>query len=106
MSLITAIRIPATSTEYIGMTVTGPAEVDLMDNIIEMAVVGAAAIPGNSDWVTPTLLTFRSQHVAQVQLLIGPGARVLTPGVYRLWARVWEAPETPVIASPEVFRIL
>lgn len=106
MSLATTIRIPAGSTEYIGMTVTGPVGVDLTDDTVQLAVViDGIASPDAPTWLAPNLLTFPSSNVIHAQLLIGPLGLDLDRGRYRLWVKVSDTPEVPWVPSPTHFQI-
>ncbi|KIZ16844.1 hypothetical protein [Streptomyces natalensis] len=79
--------IPASSTEYLHITVTAPAGVDLTATTPRIAILSMSNRNNPStvdwhigDWASPT----------EARLLIGPdgGALTLTPGDYHVWVSV------------------
>jgi hypothetical protein len=81
------------SVEYVKVPVTAPAGVTISDQEVEIAIVETAAQPIEADWRTATW----SANTARV--LVGPGSQQLTPGVYKVWVRVTDNPEIPVLSA-------
>ncbi|WP_432130633.1 hypothetical protein [Streptomyces tendae] len=73
--------IPASSTEYVHVPVTAPAEADLAGAPVKIAVVAHGDNPGDDEWHTAEWVDDRAR------LLVGPdgGALTLTRGNYRVW---------------------
>lgn len=106
MSLATTTRIPAGSTEYVGMIATGPAGLDLTDDAVQLAVINSEVeSPEAPVWHDPSLMTFPSPNAVHAQLLIGPLGVELDRGRYRLWMKVSDTPEVVWVASPTLFQI-
>jgi hypothetical protein len=92
------VQIPASSTEYVRVPVTGP--VSLPGLVVELAVITSAADPVSADWKTAA---WSGANTAI--LLVGPGSAVpLTVGVsYSVWVRVTSSPEIPVMRSGSLY---
>jgi hypothetical protein len=75
------VLIPASSTEYLHIPITGPAGVDLTTSPVRIAVVLHADNPAEDEWRTAEWAD------GEARLLIGPdgGALELTRGTYRVW---------------------
>ena len=75
--------IPSSSTEFVHVSVTGPAGVDLSEAPVRMAVVAHRDDPVDDEW-QPAEWTDGA-----VRLLIGPDTAVaLTRGDYHVWVSV------------------
>jgi hypothetical protein len=91
------VQIPASSTEYVRVPVTGP--VSLPGLVVEVAVITSAADPVTADWKSA------AWSGGSAILLVGPGSAVpLTVGVsYSVWVRVTSSPEIPVMRSGSLY---
>lgn len=78
------------SKEYLRIPVTPPAGVTIAAQVVEVAVLPVGQAPIETDWQTASW----SGNTAL--LLIGPG---LTPGQNRVWLRVTDSPEIPVLLA-------
>jgi len=78
------VVIPASSTEYLHVPVTGPAGVDLTGTPVKIAAVAHSDNPSDAEWKTAEWVD------GEARLLIGPdgGALTLTRGNYRVWIAV------------------
>lgn len=79
--------IPASSTEFVHVTVTAPAGVDLTGATPKVAIlpVSNRANPQTGDWKTGEWAS-----ATEARLLVGPdgGALTLTAGDYKVWVSV------------------
>ena len=66
------------------------ADVDPETVSADLAIVAAGSSPAEGDWHEATVL---ADHA---RLLIGPGEVPLAPGLYAVWARIADLPETVV----------
>jgi hypothetical protein len=86
-------NIPRESLEFVGPIQVYADGVAL--TFFEVAVVGIRDRPVETSWSTPDVGHSPSVH----GVLVGPGStRVLPPGDYRIWVRIADAPERPVIS--------
>lgn len=75
--------IPASSTEYVHVPVSGPTGVDLTGSPVKIAIVAHRDNPAVSEWRTAEWAD------DEVRLLVGPGsALTLTRGDYQVWVSV------------------
>ncbi|MDX3549485.1 hypothetical protein PV724_44225 [Streptomyces europaeiscabiei] len=75
--------IPASSTEYLHVPVTGPADVDLTAAPVKIAVVAHRANPDDDEWHTA------SWDDSTARILIGPDTSLeLAAGDYRVWIHI------------------
>lgn len=76
--------IPASSTEYLHIPVTGPTSVDLDGSPVRIAAVAHGDNPAATEWQTAEWAG------SEARLLIGPdgGVLTLTRGTYRVWVAV------------------
>lgn len=81
------------SVEYVKVPVTPPAGIDITAQPVSIAVTDAAARPVAADWKTASW----DGNVAKT--LIGPGVLALAPGSYKVWVKVTDSPEVPVMAA-------
>lgn len=81
------------SVEYVKVPVTTPAGVTITSQPVSIAVVADTARPVTGDWKTATW----NGNVAQT--LVGPGVLALTPGNYKVWVKVTDSPEVPVLSA-------
>lgn len=81
------------SKEYIKVPVTAPAGIDLGAQAVSIAVVDVAARPLSSDYKTATW------DGTSAKTLVGPGVLPLAPGNYKVWVKVTDNPEVPVLAA-------
>lgn len=82
------VRVPVSATG------TGP--VDPTADLVEMAIVAENTLPDVGDWQTATWETI--DGVFYAKLLVGPGGTIeLDPGQYRIYVRVQDSPERPVL---------
>lgn len=79
--------IPASSTEYVHITVTAPTGVDVTSTPPKIAILPMSnrTNPGVADWHTGDWAS-----ATEARLLVGPdgGALTLTTGDYRVWVSV------------------
>lgn len=74
-------------------------------DVIEVAFKGLGASPAAPDWHAAAWET-AGTGVYYARLLVGPtGGLVLAAGTYRMWVRVTDSPEVPVIEVPGTVRI-
>lgn len=88
--------IPASSTEFLRVSVPAPAGVDLSGSPVQIAIVAHGDNPGDDEWHTAEWAD------GNARLLIGPdgGALTLTRGNYRVWVAFDPpGPESPVRPS-------
>lgn len=72
---------------------------------VEVAFKAPGTDPAAPDWHAGTWET-AGTNVYYVRLLVGPvGGLVLAAGTYRMWVRVTDSPEVPVIEVPGTVRI-
>ncbi|GAA1888215.1 hypothetical protein GCM10009837_07570 [Streptomyces durmitorensis] len=77
------MQIPASSTEYLHIPVTGPDGVDLTGAQVRIAAVMHRDNPSGSEWKTADWIG------GEARLLIGPGSELaLARGDYRVWVSV------------------
>lgn len=94
------MKLSSLSTEYVRVPVTvtdtAGTPIDPTGDPVQMAFTATRAEPDTGDWVTATWETSGSSHYARV--LVGPGGtKTLTDGNWRIWVKVTDAPEVPVI---------
>ena len=81
------------SVEYVKVPVTAPDGSDLSTQAVSIAVIDATARPVTGDWKTG------SWDGNTAKVLIGPGALPLAPGNYKVWVKVTDSPEVPVLVA-------
>lgn len=76
--------IPAASTEYLHIPITGPAGVDLTNSPVRIAIVLHNSNPTSGEWRDATWAD------GAARILIGPdgGTLTLTAGTYTVWVAV------------------
>jgi hypothetical protein len=94
------------SVEYVKVrvqaTVNGVTPYDPTADQVQFAFVDREAEPAGGDWVngtweTQTINTPNGvQHIYRALGLVGPGAKVLARGVYDVYVKIFDNPETPV----------
>lgn len=96
---MSALVLPATSTEYVKVPIVATsagAEVDPTSEPVELAFVPSGGTPEEADWKDGTWETEGSSREARC--LVGPAGVVsLDPGDYSIWVRVTADFETPVL---------
>jgi hypothetical protein len=107
---------PLGTTEYVTMTVTGPATADLSLDPFEVVIVDASlrTVPATAVWAAPDLKQLGPANVngkvdtVKVGILLGPlgGSVQLAAGRWRLWARLTDSPEVPWVPCPVAFRVV
>lgn len=85
--------IDRASVEYLKVPVTTPPDVTITNQTVELAVLPDTARPVEEDWNTGEWV----DNVARI--LIGPGALPLEAGTYKVWVRVTDMPEIPVLTA-------
>lgn len=71
---------------------------------VEVAFKLPGVDPTGPDWHAASWESAGSAYYAR--LLVGPaGGLVLTVGSYRMWVRITDAPEVPVLEAPGTVRI-
>lgn len=74
-------------------------------DVVEVAFKAPGTDPATLDWQTASWET-AGTNVFYARLLVGPaGGYVLPTGSYRMWIRVKDNPETPVMEAPGTIRI-
>ncbi len=90
--------ISVLSKEYRSWPVTATeagVPVDPTDDPVYLAFAADADPPAGDDFVAAEWETIGGAHFARV--LIGPGALELAAGAYRVWVKVTDSPEIPVL---------
>lgn len=105
---LNGIKIPAGSTEYVGIKVTGPAGLDLTSDSVEIAIVEAdVTSPTAPTWLPPDIIEHPTINTIIAKILVGPvGGIDLEKDRWRLWVKVTDTPEVPWIAAPDPFRVV
>jgi hypothetical protein len=95
------------STEYIKSRITATkngATYDPTGDVVEVAFKTPGVDPAALDWHAASWETAGTAYYAR--LLVGPaGGLVLATGTYKMWIRVTDAPEVPVLEVPGAVRI-
>ncbi len=95
------MQIPATSTEYVYIPVTGPPGVDPTASAVDVAFVGEqAGEPLSTDWKAATWATDPSSGKPAARLLVTAGD--YPAGSYMAYVRLHASPELPVMESGRV----
>lgn len=81
------VRVP------ISATVSG-ASIDPTGDVVAFAFMRPGHAPTSGDFVAGTWETAGSEYLARCLIGTG-GAKVLTPGLYRIWIKVTDSPEIP-----------
>jgi hypothetical protein len=95
-------QISASSLEYVRVQVAAFASgvaVNPTSDTVTLAFMSGSAVPASGDWKTGSWDTDSTTTPAtyRARCLVGTGgAIVLTPGIYAVWVKVTDAPETPV----------
>jgi hypothetical protein len=73
-------------------------------DVVEVAFKTPGVDPAGPDWHAASWETAGTAYYAR--LLVGPvGGLVLAVGTYRMWIRITDAPEVPVLEAPGTVRI-
>lgn len=73
-------------------------------DLVEVAFKAPGVDPTGPDWHAATWETAGTSYYAR--LLVGPvGGLVLAVGTYRMWIRITDSPEVPVLEAPGTVRI-
>lgn len=91
---------PSISKERVLAEITPPVGINPTGDTVQMAFVAAGTLPGggdwnNADWQTPD----PGDRTFTARCMIGPGAVELAPGIYHVFVKVTDNPETPVIPA-------
>lgn len=78
------------SKEYLHVPITTPAGVTLAADAVEVAVLVKGTRPIEADWQPAPFAN------GEATLLLGPA---LEPGQYRVWVRITDAPEAPLLQA-------
>ena len=81
------------SLEYLKVPITTPPDVIINTQSVEIAVMLPEARPLEEDWRTA------EWSGTTARILVGPGAQELLPGTYKVWVRVTDVPEIPVLVA-------
>lgn len=97
------VEISALSLEYVYVPVAARAAgaaVNPTADTVAMAFMAGATRPTSGDWKTASWDTDATTYRARC--LVGTGGAVaLNPGIYAVWVKVTDSPETPVrLAGP------
>lgn len=96
------LTVSTASLEYVRVPMAGLAAgqaVDPTGDTVAMAFLAGAGPPESGDWKTAGWDTDPSTYPPTywAQCLVGPAGTVtLTAGVYSVWVKVTDSPETPV----------
>lgn len=102
-------KYAANTKELVGGYVSTQDGSPLVGTQIEMAVLAAdvESPPIGTVWHTPSLVTTISTSKVKAQLMIGPGqVYTLTPGRYRCWFKIADAPEEAWRPHVVTFRVV
>ena len=73
-------------------------------DVVEVAFKPPGVDPAGPDWHAASWETASAAYYAR--LLVGPaGGLVLTVGTYKMWIRITDSPEVPVLEAPGTVRI-
>lgn len=73
-------------------------------DLVEVAFKTPGVDPAGPDWHAASWETAGTAYYAR--LLVGPvGGLVLAVGTYRMWIRITDSPEVPVLEAPGTVRI-
>lgn len=91
--------VPTYSTltkEFVEVIVTPrDSNADPTADVVKMAFMPGPAKPQVADWVTGSWRVGADSGKFYARGLIGPGAKVLTPGTYQVWVTFTDNPEVP-----------
>lgn len=77
---------------------------DPTGDVVEVAFKAPGVDPAGPDWHAASWETAGTSFYAR--LLVGPvGGLVLAAGTYKMWIRITDAPEVPVLEAPGTVRI-
>lgn len=101
--------LAAVSTEYVQVpmaALSSGTPVDPTADTVTMAFLAGAGPPVSGDWKTASWDTDASTYppTYRAQCLVGPagGTVTLTAGVWSVWVKVADSPETPVKHSGQI----
>jgi hypothetical protein len=103
-----SISVSDLSTVYIKSRIRATkngATYDPTGDVVEVAFKTPGVDPAGPDWHAASWEA-ASSSVFYARLLVGPvGGLVLTVGTYKMWIRITDAPEVPVLEAPGTVRI-
>lgn len=85
------------SVEYVKIPVTSPPSVSLGTQTVEVAITDPVNRPEEADWNSAEWHDDKT-----VRFLIGPGAFPLAEGTHRVWLRLTDEPEVPVLIAGSI----
>lgn len=102
------LTISTASLEYVRVpvgAVTAGAPVNPTGDTVAMAFLAGVGPPAGGDWKTASWDTDASTYppTYHAQCLVGPAGTVtLTAGVYSVWVKVTDSPESPVKRAGQI----
>jgi hypothetical protein len=103
------LTISSTSTEYVRVPVASErsgAAYDPTGDTVQLAFLAGAGAPQSGDWKAASWDTDATTYPAtyHAQCLIGPagGTVTLTAGIWTVWVKVTDSPETPVRRAGQI----
>jgi hypothetical protein len=99
-----SLRVEVDSLQYVKVpvaaTVSGVAH-DPTADTVKMAFTDPFTDPVSGDWKTATWETFGTTYYAKC--LVGPGGTIqLAAGTYKVWVKVTDSPEIPILPAGRV----
>lgn len=92
------VKVPVSFTE-------NGAVQDPTGDVVQMAFVASGSTPTGPDWVNASWETVGPRSF-NARTLVGPTAKVLVAGTYKVWVKITDSPEIPAKPAPGFLRIL
>lgn len=93
------VSIPVSSSQFLAADITaiaGGVTENPTSFPVDIAFIAGPTQPQSSDWISASWASmFGPPYIAQI--MVGPNGHVLPPGTYKIWARVSNPPQVPVI---------
>jgi hypothetical protein len=98
------MKIEIDSLQYVKVPVSAVVDGDAYDptaDTVKMAFTARFTNPVSGDWKSAVWETSGTRYYAKC--LVGPGGTVaLTAGSYKVWVKVTDSPEAPILPSGEL----
>lgn len=101
-AVVPVTSVSAEATMYVQIPVTALVSglpSDPTGDTVSLAFMLGRATPDTPDWVLGSWQTSSVNGQYFAQALVGPTGHVLTPGVYTVWIKIEDDPETPIAQS-------